>query len=316
MSENNKPSFVKVTEGDNEIRIDKWFKRNCKDISNILFQKLLRKNAIKINGKKAKKDSVVFTGDEIRVPYVEPQERKEKKKSEPRGSQKQADEIIKDNILFENKDMMAINKPPGIAVQGGNKVNLCIDDLLRFISKERIRLVHRLDKDTSGVLLLAKTPNAAAKLAASFKTKDYTKIYWALVKGVPEPQEGTIKMPLSIEMDGMQERTMLDEKKGKRAITHYRVVDKVSKVLSLVELIPETGRKHQLRVHMTEIGHPIVGDGKYGGKEAFIEGISKKMHLHARSLFHPSILGIKIDVTAPLPRHMKDSFKFFGLDEA
>jgi len=306
-------NIITVTAQEEGMRIDKWFKANYKGVPYTLFQKLIRKGAIKIDGKKAKTDMRLVEGQEIRLPTLEVNEKKEPIKSS--ATKEDADKFITQNILYQNKNMIAINKPPGIPVQGGSGVKMSIDDMLPYLAgkKDKLRLVHRIDKDTSGVLLIARNMNAATELTTAFRKREIEKTYWALVIGVPSPKEGTIIMPLSIQNFGMGEKTVPDDKGGKKAVTHYKVLETAGQTVSLVELAPESGRKHQIRAHMAEIGFPIVGDGKYGGKEAFIEGISKKMHLHAKSAFHPNIMGDKIDVEAELPRHIKESIEFLGL---
>jgi 23S rRNA pseudouridine955/2504/2580 synthase len=212
-----------------------------------------------------------------------------------------------------------LNKPPGLATQGGTGTTQHVDRLLDAYAGEdepRPRLVHRLDKDTSGVLLVARTPGSAAFFSTRFSGRTARKIYGALVVGVPSINDGMIELPLAKQPGTGGEKMHVDEEGGQSARTRYRVLDRAGNRAAWVELHPLTGRTHQLRVHMAAIGHPIVGDGKYGGQEAFLSGtISRKMHLHARRLIidHPD--GVPLDVTAPLPEHFANSLASLGFDE-
>ncbi len=318
-----KPSFEKVAKEDEGVRLDKWFKEYHPEISFILLQKLLRKNAVKVDGKKAVVKQILSAGQEIRVPAVEHTQTLASKIQKTIDFDK-VDALLVENILFKNSNLVVINKPPGLPVQGGSKVSLCVDDMLPALakhldgqentsgSKNKIKLIHRIDKDTSGILMLARNAQTASLAGDSFKNKEFIKTYWALVVGVPPLEDGEIHLPLSPMVGaGNIEKMVVDEDNGKKSITHYHVIEKLSNDLSWVAMQPISGRKHQLRVHMASIGHPIVGDGKYGGKEAFIDGLSKKLHLHARRIEHPSFMGKALDITAPVPRHMKDSWKMF-----
>lgn len=301
-----------VEDTDNDIRLDRWFKRHYPAFTHGLLEKALRKGDIRIEGKKAKSSDRVTAGQTIIIRIVMPEKRPEKAPL-VKTSEEDA-RMLQNAVLFKNTDIIAINKPPGLAVQGGSKITKSVDsmlDALRFEAKERPKLVHRLDRDTSGVLLLARSAKAATILMHAFAKKEAEKIYWALVKGVPEIPQGKIDLPLSKQEEGDVEKVAIDEDDGKRAVTFYRVVERLGKTLAWVELMPVTGRTHQLRVHMAAIGHPIIGDGKYGAREAFIDGmdLSRKLHLHARRIIIPSVL----DVTAPLPQHMQNSWKTLGL---
>jgi 23S rRNA pseudouridine955/2504/2580 synthase len=227
-------------------------------------------------------------------------------------------------VITQDRAAIVLNKPPGLATQGGTKTHEHVDGLLdAFIAhgeKEggpRPRLVHRLDKDTSGVLLIARTPGSAAFFSKRFSGRSARKIYWALVVGVPDIAEGTIEAPIGKQPGTGGEKMYVDEVNGQPARTRYRVVDRAGNRAAWVELQPLTGRTHQLRVHMAAIGHPIVGDGKYGGQDAFLTGsISRKLHLHARRLIidHPD--GAPLDVTAELPDHFAASMAQLGFDPA
>jgi 23S rRNA pseudouridine955/2504/2580 synthase len=307
-----------IAEADTGIRLDRWFKRHVPGLPHSMLEKALRKGDIRVGGKKAKASDRLETGQALDIRF-DTKEFLQVAKKQPTLTHTLTPEdiqMMQQAVLFKSKDAIVINKPPGLAVQGGTGILRSVDamlDALRFDARERPKLVHRLDRDTSGVLVLARSSAAAAKLAKEFADKTAEKIYWALVKGVPDIAEGKIDLPLAKQEEGDHEKVAIDEDNGKRAVTHYRVVDRLSSTLCWVELMPITGRMHQLRVHMAAIGHPIIGDGKYGGKEAFIDGmeITRKLHLHARRVIIEGVL----DVTAPLPKHMRESWKKFGLEE-
>jgi 23S rRNA pseudouridine955/2504/2580 synthase len=306
-----------IDESDDDIRLDRWFKRHYSNVPHGELQKAARKGLIRLNGKKADLTVRVQTGQEVSVKYLDleaPPSAHPKKKPVPLTPEK-----IKETqqwVIFRNEDVIAINKPAGIAVQGGSGMNDHIDarlPALQFDAAEPPKLVHRLDKDTSGILLLARNTRAATELTKAFATKRTRKIYWALVVGVPEVREGEIQGALA-KSTGNYEKMEIEES-GKHAITRYRVLEALLHSIALMELEPVTGRTHQLRVHMAELGHPIIGDGKYGAQKAFIGGIDlpRQLHLHAR---HISIKGLRsgdIDITAPLSPHMKQSFSTLGL---
>jgi 23S rRNA pseudouridine955/2504/2580 synthase len=226
-------------------------------------------------------------------------------------------------ILYEDEHILVLNKPFGLAVQGGTATKRHIDGMLAGMSDrfgDRPRLVHRLDRDTTGVLLVAKHRDAAAKLGRIFQTRSAAKTYWALVKGVPRPHQGKVEAPLvkaaGPEGDRVRKALPGEQEAAMHATTHYSVIDRVASKAAWVSLKPVTGRQHQLRAHMALIGHPIVGDNKYGGDKSLpAEQIEGKLHLHARRLVlpHPFTAG-KIDVTAPLPEHMKKTWELLGLD--
>jgi 23S rRNA pseudouridine955/2504/2580 synthase len=227
-------------------------------------------------------------------------------------------------VIGKTPSALVLNKPPGLATQGGTGTHHHVDGLLDAFAEEgdpRPRLVHRLDKDTSGVLLVARTPGSAAFFSRRFAGRSAKKIYWALVIGVPEVADGTIEAPLAKQPGTGGEKMHVDTEGGQPAKTRYRVVDRAGNRAAWVELQPLTGRTHQLRVHMAAIGHPIVGDGKYGGQDAFLTGsISRKMHLHARRLIidtpDTGEDGGTLDVTAELPEHFAASMEQLGFDVA
>jgi 23S rRNA pseudouridine955/2504/2580 synthase len=224
--------------------------------------------------------------------------------------------------LYEDDDILVLNKPAGLAVQGGTKTTQHLDRLLEALSegpKSRYRLVHRLDRDTSGVLVVAKKREVAAKLGRAFQTRSVRKIYWALVKGVPKPPQGKVDAALvksaGPEGDRVRKARPGEQEVAQSAVTHYSVVDRAGQTASWLSLKPVTGRQHQLRAHMAILGHPILGDEKYHGDQDMPEGIDKKLHLQARriSFPHPSGEGM-VDVTAPLPEHMERAFAAFGFE--
>jgi 23S rRNA pseudouridine955/2504/2580 synthase len=221
-------------------------------------------------------------------------------------------------VIHRDAAAIVVDKPPGLATQGGTKTNAHLDRLLDGLADEdepRPKLVHRLDKDTSGVLLLARTPRAAAFFSKAFSGRTARKVYWALVVGVPSVEDGLIDLPIAKQPGTGGEKMHVDEAEGQPSRTRYRVVERAGNRAAWVELQPHTGRTHQLRVHMAAIGHPIVGDGKYAGQDAFLTGsISRKLHLHARRLRidHPD--GGRIEISAEPPEHFRESLASLGFD--
>ncbi|HEX8535702.1 MAG TPA: RluA family pseudouridine synthase [Allosphingosinicella sp.] len=305
-----------VSAEDDGIRLDRWFKRNLPETSFNLVSRWSRTGQLRLDGKRAGPGDRVEAGQVVRVPPADPAA--EAKPAKPQRKTLSDDEIAFVNEMVIHRDPAAIvvNKPPGLATQGGTKTNVHLDGLLDGLIEDgepRPKLVHRLDKDTSGVLLIARTPRAAAFFSKSFSGRTARKVYWALVVGVPEVKDGFIDLPIGKQFGTGGEKMCIDEEQGLASKTRYRVVERAGNRAAWVELQPLTGRTHQLRVHMAAIGHPIVGDGKYGGAEAFLTGaISRKLHLHARRLRidHPD--GGRIDVTADLPAHFSESLANLG----
>ena len=228
---------------------------------------------------------------------------------------------VQEHDPVRGQDIYVLNKPAGLAVQGGSKTHTHLDGLLMGLAAEtgeRPLLVHRLDRDTSGVIVVAKRRAVAASLGKLFATRNVQKIYWAGVIGVPKPMQGKVDVPLikAAGPDGDRVRAAgEDEEEAQRALTHYAVIDKAPPVIAWVTLKPSTGRQHQLRAHMAYIGHPIIGDEKYGGySEMLPNELQTKLHLHARRLIFPHPRGGKVDVTAPLPPHMRETWKYFGFE--
>ncbi len=318
-----KEQTFQVKAADDDIRLDRWFKRHYPNIAQIDIQKACRKGLIRVDGVKAKPADHVKTGNAIGVKFLD---LTAGKKAAP-APKPLSDSIIRETqgwVLYKSANVIAINKPAGLAVQGGTKLKDHLDarmSALQFEAEGQPKLVHRLDKDTSGVLLLGRSAKAATNLSLAFAGKRMSKIYWALVVGVPEIRAGEISGAMMKRGEDYEKMEVVDEeeaediKEAKEAVTSYRVIEVLGKRLSVVELQPITGRTHQLRVHMAQMGHPIVGDGKYGGAAAFIDGmpISQQLHLHARRVEIRNMMGESIDVTAPLPPHMKKTFKELGI---
>ena len=307
-----------VAEDDDGVRLDRWFKRHLPQVGFGTVSRWARTGQLRVDGKRAKVDDRLSEGQVLRVPPGgEDAARTQPKRRELTAE----DESLADDILItRTKAALVLNKPPGLATQGGTKTNRHVDGLLDAYAGEdepRPRLVHRLDKDTSGILLVARTPGSAAFFSKRFSGRSAKKIYWALVVGVPDVHEGAIEAPLAKQPGTGGEKMHVDMEDGQPARTVYRVVERAGNAAAWVELQPFTGRTHQLRVHMAAIGHPIVGDGKYGGQDAFLTGsVSRKMHLHARRLIIEAPGGGKLDVTADLPEHFAQSMEQLGFDPA
>ncbi len=306
---------------DDGIRLDRWFKRHLPDASFNIVSRWARTGQLRVDGARAKPGDHIQAGQVIRVPPAEPvkETTAKPKKPRPQLTPEQA-EFAEGMVIHRDAQAIVINKPPGLATQGGTKTHEHVDQLLDglyFDLDTRPKLVHRLDKDTSGALVLARTARAAAYFAKSFSGRTARKTYWAIVVGVPDIEDGFIDLPLGKQPGTGGEKMQVDEENGQPARTRYRVIDQAGNRAAWVELQPHTGRTHQLRVHMAAIGNPIVGDGKYGLAEAFLTGsISRKMHLHARRIRidHPD--GGKLDVTADLPTHFAETLTQLGFDLA
>ena len=308
-----------VDADDDGIRLDRWFKRHLPDASFNIVSRWSRTGQLRVDGKRAAPGDRVEAGQTIRVPPAEAPAAPKPKAERKRLSD---DEIayVAEMVIHRDAAAIVVNKPPGLATQGGTQTSTHLDGLLDGLADERgerPKLVHRLDKDTSGVLLLARTARAAGFFSKAFSGRTARKVYWALVVGVPEIRDGFIDLPLAKQPGTGGEKMHVDEAEGLAARTRYRVIDRAGNRAAWVELQPHTGRTHQLRVHMAAIGHPIVGDGKYGGQDAFLTGtISRKLHLHARRLRidHPD--GGRIDVIAEPPGHIGESIAALGFDLA
>jgi len=310
---------IEVTAEEGELRLDRWFRRHYPGLKHGRLEKLLRTGQVRVDGKRAQAGTRLAPGQRIRVP---PQaEAQEAEPAAAKAALSAADrDFIRSLIIHRDDDVIALNKPPGLAVQGGTRTVRHIDamlDALRFGKKERPRLVHRLDRDTSGVLLLARSANAAARLGRIFQTREVRKTYWALVVGRPEPSRGRIDLSLEKRAGPRGERMADARRSGKRAVTLYSVLEGAGATAAWLALWPLTGRTHQLRVHCAAIGHPIVGDGKYGGSGAYLPAaqVTRRLHLHARELTLPHLSGAgALTIRADLPPHMLNSWRFFGFD--
>jgi 23S rRNA pseudouridine955/2504/2580 synthase len=310
-----------VAPDDDGIRLDRWFKRILPDSSFNEVSRWSRTGQIRVDGKRAAPGDRVLAGQAIRVPPADPNADADARPSRTRKRNELSDDMIdfaQAMVIHKDAHALVINKPPGLATQGGTKTTEHVDgllDALWFDLDSRPKLVHRLDKDTSGALLLARTSRAAAHFSKAFSSRTARKVYWALVVGVPAIEDGLIELPIGKQPGTGGEKMHVDTENGQAAKSRYRIIERAGNACAWVELQPYTGRTHQLRVHMAAIGHPIVGDGKYGGKDAFLTGtISRKMHLHARRIRidHPG--GDALDITANLPPHMADSFEDLGFD--
>ncbi|WP_347303337.1 RluA family pseudouridine synthase [Croceibacterium sp. TMG7-5b_MA50] len=306
-----------VAADDDGVRLDRWFKRHLPQVGFATISRWARTGQIRVDGARAKPEDRLATGQVLRVPpggaALPAPDRQRRELTEEQRAEAAA------MLITRTDAALVLNKPPGLATQGGTGMRQHVDGLLDAYADDgapRPRLVHRLDKDTSGVLLVARTPGSAAFFSKRFSGRSARKIYWALVIGVPEVSEGFIDAPISKQPGTGGEKMHVDEEGGQASRTRYRVVDRAGNRAAWVELQPLTGRTHQLRVHMAAIGHPIVGDGKYGGPAAFLTGaVSRKMHLHARRLIIDAPGGGKLDVTADLPEHFAASMTYLGFDE-
>ena len=310
-----------ITEDDDGIRLDRWFKRHKPEVSFTTVAKWARTGQLRLNGKRATPGDRIETGQEIRIPPVDSKLEETRRRVQPKREQLTPDEIefVQSLVIAERPEAFVLNKPPGLATQGGTKTRDHLDRLLEGLADDgaRPKLVHRLDKDTSGAILVARSSRAAGFFSKAFSGRTARKIYWALVAGVPSTDEGLIDAPLTKQPGTGGEKMHIDEENGLPANTRWRVLDRAGNRAAWVELQPLTGRTHQLRAHMAAIGHPIVGDGKYAGPDAFLTGgLSRKLHLHARRLKIDSPDGVAIDVTAELPEHFRQSLETLGFEIA
>ncbi|MGO4705060.1 RluA family pseudouridine synthase [Microvirga sp. 2MCAF38] len=311
-----------VVSDEADMRVDRFLVARFPQLAFTHIQRIVRKGELRIDGKRAKPNERLQPGQKVRVPPL----KLEPAKLVARSTIKDQDEreFLKSITLYEDKDVLVINKPMGLAVQGGSGTTRHVDALLesmRDADGQKPRLVHRLDKDTAGCLVIAKTRFAASTMAKSFRSRSTRKIYWALVAGVPRVRQGRISTYLAKEEGGEGDSRMKVARHGdegaSHALTYYAIVDTAAHKLAWLSLKPVTGRTHQLRAHTAHIGHPIVGDPKYFDIENWElpGGIQNKLHLLARRIViaHPRT-GKPIDITAPLPPHMQQSFNLLGFD--
>ena len=329
---------ITVPAEDADQRLDRWLRRTFPQLTQGRIEKMCRKGDLRVDKGRVKSNVRLEAGQVVRVPPI-PDTAAPPPQAQPKVSEADA-RMIRDCVIYKDDDVIALNKPPGLPTQGGSKQTKHVDGLaeaLKFDFDEKPKLVHRLDKDTSGVLLLARNRAAAQHLTAALRHKETRKIYWALVAGVPTPYLGEIRYGLvkagghgkggeGEKMNAIHPREIDATPGAKRAHTLYATLYRVASRASWVAMEPLTGRTHQLRAHMAEIGHPIIGDGKYGGsgQENLGDGwgaqlggiISKKLHLHARSMtFEHPVTRKPITITAPLPAHMADSWETLGWAE-
>lgn len=296
-------------------RLDRWFRHHFPGVPHGRLEKLLRTGQVRVDGHRVKGNTRLEAGQQIRVPPLETAVPPKPKAPDPRGVKE-----LTDAIVHMDEHVIVIDKPAGLAVQGGRGVGRSVDALLdglRFEKKERPKLVHRLDQDTSGLLVLARTAAAARKLTQAFRERDTEKVYWAIVVGAPPAKQGKFDQRLA-KTGGAGAERMRAADDGKSAVTLYRVLDSAGKQAAWLELRPVTGRTHQLRAHCAEAGCPILGDGKYGGRAAFLDSVAdaKRLHLHARALRIPHPGGGMLDVEVPPPSHILESMRRLGFDPA
>jgi len=305
-----------IAEEDDGIRLDRWFKRHRPGTPHALLARWARSGQLTLDGKKADVSDRIGKGQKLVMP-TPPVETAARPARKGRPLTNADVELAESMLIHRDASALVLNKLPGLATQGGTKTEQHVDgllDALKFDGPVRPKLVHRLDKDTSGALLIARSPRAAAYFAKSFSNRSARKTYWAIIVGVPDIAQGEIDLPLAKQPGSGGEKMHVDDK-GLPSKTRYRIIERAGNSAAWVELQPLTGRTHQLRVHMAAIGHPIVGDGKYGGKGAFLTGtISRKLHLHSRRLRidHPD--GGSIDVRAEVPDHFAASLDALGFD--
>ncbi|MDJ0447600.1 MULTISPECIES: RluA family pseudouridine synthase [Methylocystis] len=324
-----------VTEDEAGMRVDRWFKRRYPSLALSHLAKICRKGEVRVDGKRVETSTRLEEGQKVRVPPLKIEEPASPavKRANPEDAR-----ALGEMTLFEDKDLMVLNKPFGLATQGGSGQKRHIDGMLESLAKGDSRpvLVHRLDRDTCGVLLVAKNRRMAADLGEIFRSRQAKKIYWALVEGVPKPAQGRVSLYLA-KGAGMEKtrgagrdlEKMRVAKHGEadaqHSLTYYAIVDKVAPRCAWLSMKPLTGRTHQLRAHAEAIGHPIFGDPKYGHRpedevrrrdplRAMPDGLERKLHLLARRLVLPHPKGGVLDVTAPLPDHMRKSWELFGFD--
>ena len=308
-----------VSDDDDGIRLDRWFKRHVPEVSFNLVSRWARTGQLRLDGKKAIPGDRIEAAQQISFPSsLDGPQRPARAQPRRNPLTDEETEFVREMVIFEDRHAFVLNKPPGLATQGGTKTTKHLDRLLDGLADDdggRPKLVHRLDKDTSGALLVAKTARSAGHFSKAFAGRTARKVYWALVVGVPPGEGGLIDAPLAKQPGSGGEKMQIDAEHGQPAKTRWRLIDRAGNRAAWLELQPLTGRTHQLRAHMAAFGHPIVGDAKYGGVEAFLTGgISRKMHLHARRLKIDAPDGGKIDISADLPTHFSESLAMLGFN--
>jgi 23S rRNA pseudouridine955/2504/2580 synthase len=315
-----KVQTVVVTPDEDNMRVDRFLEARFPGLSFSHIQRIVRKGELRVNGKRADSKDRLQAGQSVRIPPL----RLDAPKAAGKLSEAEAKTLaeLKAMILYEDDDVLVLNKPAGLAVQGGSGTTRHIDQMLevmRDAKGQKPRLVHRLDKETSGCLLVAKTRFAASHLTGAFRHRSARKIYWALVAGVPKPKQGRISTYLAkeeSEEDSIMRIAAHGDEGASHAVTYYAVVETSATKLAWVSLKPVTGRTHQLRAHMAHIDHAIVGDPKYFNKDNWQlpGGLQNRLHLLARRIVIPHPRGGMIDASAPLPPHMLQSWNLLGLE--
>ncbi len=305
-----------VAADETDIRLDRWFKRHFPTLGHGRLQKLLRTGQVRVDGKRAQANARLAEGQTIRIP---PLPDSDEPRSTPTALRPQDADDLRAMVLHEDDALIAINKPSGLAVQGGSKTRRHIDGMLASLAPkgERYRLVHRLDRDTSGLLVVAKTASSAAKLSKAFQRHDVQKLYWALVAGLPPLEHGIIDKPLAKAPSGGKPDFELVQAGGddaQKAVTRYRTIARAGKVAAWLALQPLSGRTHQLRVHCALMDCPILGDPKYGGPRAKPAGAPSALMLHARELDLPHPDGGRLTLEAPLSDTMRTGFAWIGFE--
>ncbi|WP_353288503.1 RluA family pseudouridine synthase [Wolbachia endosymbiont (group A) of Tromatobia lineatoria] len=296
---------------DDNVRLDRYIRRIFPDLKQSVIEKSLRKGLIKVDDCKAKSSDRVNSGQTITLKHLN---YIENANSDRKYNEKLVN-LLRENILYEDEYILAINKPAGVIVQGGVKVKISMSDLLDQIREgETFKIVHRLDRDTSGVIIFARNANVARYLMEEFKGRRVKKTYLALTSGIPSKDSGTIDYPLVKKYVSGQEKVVVDENSPQNATTHFSIIAKSKHNVAYFKLQPITGRTHQLRAHLAHINCPILGDGKYGGKKAFIDGIANKIHLHSHSLSLKLPNNKEITITAPITKHIEKSIEALFFD--
>ncbi|MDC0148201.1 RluA family pseudouridine synthase [Alphaproteobacteria bacterium] len=313
----------KVKPEDDGLRLDRWFRKYFPGLTQGRLEKILRRGLVRLDGKRVKASERVLTGQSLRIPPEVPTDHQSPTAKQIEVPQSLIEQI-EASILHRDKHMLVINKPSGLAVQGGSKTKIHIDAILpalQYEAEEAPRLVHRLDRDTSGVLILARNRKAAQFLTRHFATRDVEKIYWGLAYGVPRPSSGSITVPLAKRpaADGGERVRPVDKSDpdAMSAHTDFSEVSRVGQRFSWLAFRPRTGRTHQIRAHAAAIGHPLVGDTKYRdeNQDADTGGIlAKKLHLHARSIILPHPAGGRFTCHAPLTGHMAETWDMLSFD--
>lgn len=296
---------------DNNVRLDRYIRRIFPNLKQSAIEKSLRKGLIEVDDCKAKSSDRVNSGQTITLKHLN---YIENANSDRKYNEKLVN-LLRENILYEDKYILAINKPAGVIVQGGIKVKISISDLLDQVREgEVFKIVHRLDRDTSGVIIFARNASVARYLMEEFKGRRIKKIYLALTSGIPSKDNGIIDYPLVKKYISGQEKVVIDEDSLQNATTHFSIISRLKHNIAYLKLQPITGRTHQLRAHLAHINCPILGDGKYGGKKAFIDGVVNQIHLHSHSLSLKLPNNKEITITAPISRHIEKSIEVLSFN--